>query len=178
MATRESRCPDRAGGRGRGTPAAAEPVAAGAPRHVPAFQSREEKIQPGMVSRDEISRWSSLEPTCLLHQRPEAHPGSEILEKDLASPPGGTSLITSALSFSHMSSSRSPRMTPLLPGSPAATLLSQVYFYLPSPRTNPSRHSVPRALVCSRLQSVPCHCRLSSIPSPPLLPCHALFFIF
>lgn len=78
MATRENRCLDRAGGRGAGTPAAAEPVAAGAPRHVPAFQRGKERIQPGMASKDEISRWPSLEPTCLLHERPEAHPGSKI----------------------------------------------------------------------------------------------------
>lgn len=81
MAARESRCLDEAeGASGPPTsraPTAAEPVAAGACRHVPAFQSLEEGIQPGMASRDEISRWPSLEPTCLLHDRPEAHPGSK-----------------------------------------------------------------------------------------------------
>lgn len=166
----ESRCLDWAGGRGREAPAAAEPVAARAPRRVPAFQSGKERIQPGMASRDEISRWPSLEPTCFL----QGHTQEVRFRKDLAPPPGATSLITSALFSAKMSSSRSPQLTSLLPVSPAATLPSQVYLYLPRPSS--SCHSVPRALVCSRLQSVPCYSPLSSTSSPPLPPFRVLFF--
>lgn len=161
-------------GRGRGAPAAAEPVAARVPRHVPAFRSGEERIQPGMASRDEISRWPRLEPTCLLHERPEAHPGSEISERSGTSPRCHLSHYLSPV-FSHMSSSHRPQLTPLLPVSPAAPLPSQVYLHLPGPRTS---CSVPRALVCSKLQSGPCPCPLSSISCPPLPPFCALFFIF
>lgn len=70
--------------------------------------------------------------------RDQRHTQEVRFRKDLAPPPGATSLITSALSSAKLSSSSSPQLTPLLPVSPAATLPSQVYLYLPHSRISPS----------------------------------------